>query len=55
MANIRVHDVTGRLIWNNQSAQQLVNISTSDWENGTYIVDVTQGAKRIAMKIQVVR
>lgn len=55
IANIRVHDVTGRLIWNNQSAQQLVNISTSEWENGTYIIDVTQGAKRIAMKIQVVR
>lgn len=55
VATINVHDVTGRLVWNNQTTQQLVNIPTLDWENGTYIVDVTQGAKRVALKIQVVR
>lgn len=55
VANIKIHDVTGRLVWSDQSTQQLINIPTVDWENGTYIVDVTQGAKRVALKIQVVR
>lgn len=55
VATINVHDVTGRSVWNNQTSQALVNIPTLDWENGTYIVDVTQGAKRVAIKIQVVR
>jgi hypothetical protein len=55
VATIKVHDVTGRLVWKNQASQQLVNIPTLDWEIGTYIVDVTQGAKRVALKIQVIR
>jgi hypothetical protein len=55
VATIKVHDVTGRIVWNDQSAQQLVSISTSNWEIGTYIVDVTQGSKRVALKIQVVK
>jgi hypothetical protein len=55
VATINVHDVTGRLVWKNQASQQLVNIPTLDWEIGTYIVDVTQGAKRVALKIQVIR
>ncbi len=55
VATINVHDLTGRLVWNNQTAQALVSIPTLHWENGTYIVDVTQGAKRVALKIQVIR
>jgi hypothetical protein len=52
---INVHDVTGRLVWSKESTQDLINIETSNWENGTYIVDVTQGLKRIALKIQVIQ
>jgi hypothetical protein len=52
---IKVHDVTGRLVWSKESTQDLINIETSNWENGTYIVDVTQGSKRIALKIQVIQ
>lgn len=52
---INVHDVTGRLVWSKESTQDLINIETSNWENGTYIVDVTQGSKRIALKIQVIQ
>jgi hypothetical protein len=52
---IKVHDVTGRLVWSKESSLDLINIETSNWENGTYIVDVTQGSKRIALKIQVIQ
>jgi hypothetical protein len=55
IANIQVHDVTGRMVWNSKTAQQFVDIPTITWERGTYIVDVTQGSKRVALKIQVVR
>jgi hypothetical protein len=55
IANIQVHDVTGRMVWNSKSAHQFVDIPTLTWERGTYIVDVTQGSKRVALKIQVVK
>ncbi len=52
---IKVHDVTGRLVWSKESSLDLIYIETSNWENGTYIVDVTQCSKRIALKIQVIQ
>lgn len=55
IANIQVHDIAGRLVWNSQTVQQFVDIPTLSWDRGTYIVDVIQGSKRVAIKIQVVR